>query len=76
MNSTSIQINELNLHVPGLTREQGRKLGEAVAQRLAELKPRLEPRRIDSLSVCVPCGGSSAARIADLIARNIQRSLQ
>jgi hypothetical protein len=69
-------IDQLTVRVTGLTVEQGREVAEAVSRHLAELNPRLEPRRIDSLSVCVRCEGSSPARIASQIVRNIRRSLE
>jgi hypothetical protein len=64
MNSTSIQINELDLRVPGLTREQGRKLGEAVAQRLAALRLRGQTaRRITSAKVQIRSGSNGSVEV-------------
>lgn len=39
MSSRKVQINDLRLRVPGLSREQARTLGESVARHLAEVAP-------------------------------------
>jgi hypothetical protein len=76
MNSGGIHIDQLVVRTHGLTREQGVELGKAVARKLAEMKMRLEPRWINSLSLSVYCEGSSPSRMADRIALSIRSGLK
>ena len=39
MSPSSIHVHDVQVRAPGLSREQGRLLGEAIAQRLASLAP-------------------------------------
>jgi hypothetical protein len=77
MNSP-LHINELRVHVPGLTSEQGRRLGQALARRLANvpLKPAYS-RRIPALAVRLcSSGATSVERMAEQIVAEIQRSVK
>ena len=78
MNSASVQIDQLNLRVPGLTREQGRKLGEAVAQRLAALRlTGQKPRRITSAKVRIRSGSNGSVEVmANEIVASINNKLR
>ena len=78
MNSTSVQIDQLNLRVPGLTRDQGRKLGEAVAQRLAALRLTGQTsRRITSAKVRIESGSSGSVEVmANEIVASINNKLR
>ncbi len=72
MNAT--QIHELRVRAPGLTQEQGRRLGEAVARRL--LNVQLDrPRTIPALAVRVRAASASIDRLADDIVRGIRRKI-
>ena len=72
----SLHIGELRVRVPGLTREQGRQLGEALAQRLKNLKVE-QSQAISALKVTVPAGAfTSVARLANEIVASIHSKLQ
>jgi len=80
-NSTSrgrVEINELRLRAPGLTREQARALGEMVAEGLAEmnLEGSRTGRRVPrlNLNIRAPLNGS-IRRIADEISGSVRRQL-
>src|SRR5262245_18299442 len=67
----SIQIKELRLRATGLTRAEGRRLAECVAQQLLDLslEPRA-PKAIPALSLNVKSRGSeSVDQIAQAIAQ-------
>ena len=76
--SMPLRIDELRLRVPGLTREQGRQLADAVAQRLVErqLSPP-QPRLVPTLAVSLHTSGTASTdRLADQIVRAIRRRLK
>ena len=76
MNSASVQIDRLNLRVPGLTRQQGQRLGETVARLLAESAP-MTGKTVPALTVRVSSAGSvSVDRLAQQIVSGIHRSLK
>lgn len=77
--SSSVRIDELRLRASGLTREQGKRLGEIVAERLAKqtLVGDQQSRIIPSLNVRVQSNaGSSVERMAFEIAGSIRRSFR
>ncbi len=77
MKRATVEISELHLRVPHLGPQQARRLGEMVAQRLAELPLAKEgSREIDALSVRVGTERrSSMDRTADEIAMGVRRGL-
>ena len=77
MGRNSVQIENLNLRVPGLSREDGRKMGEEVAERVAASLPASGKRyRLGALDlrVNVPVG-TPGDQIAKLIALSILEKL-
>ncbi len=78
MSVPRIQIDQLCLRVPGLSREQARHLAEVVARRLADLP--LDGngvRSIPALAVRVTGGTAfSIERTADEIVAGIRRGLR
>jgi hypothetical protein len=78
MKPTTLQIDELRLRVNGYSREQARRLGEMVANRLAEpQQPIGISGTLPSLTISVPANHpTSLERMADLIAAKVIRSLK
>ena len=77
MGAERLQIEALNLRIPGLTAEQARQLGEDVVQRLAvSLPERATPLRLGALDlrVTVPAG-TPQDRLAERIAGAILERL-
>jgi hypothetical protein len=76
--SSSIRIDGLRLRVPGLSREQARRLGETVASRLADLHlEEVSHGRIPALTVHVRHSSvASVERLADEIIAQLRRSLE
>jgi len=77
MKRATVEISELRLRVPHLGPQQARRLGEMVAQRLAELPLAKDcSREIDALSVRVGTERlSSMERMADEIAAGVRGRL-
>ena len=77
MSAATVQIDELRVRASGLTREQARHLGEAVAKRLVELPLGTEQsRNIPTVTLRVRSNAAgSIERTADEIAVGIRRSL-
>jgi hypothetical protein len=77
MKSTTVHIDELRLRASGLTPEQGRRLGEIVAQRLSGLQlVGNQSRQIPSVHLRLrPSDGGSLERMADHIVAGIRRTL-
>jgi hypothetical protein len=75
--NATIQIHDLRLRVPGLSREQARQLGETVARRLADVHlSGTSASSISALSLRVPVGAPvSVDRLAHNIVAGIRRSL-
>jgi len=72
MSGPKVHIGELRLRAAGLTREQARHLGEAVAKRLAETGlTSQQSRTIPALDITVR-GSASAAEIAAQIRRKLK----
>lgn len=72
-----LTIEELVLRVPGFSEEEGRSLGNEVAQRVADgLPAQYRNRHLDALdlNVSVPAGTSSS-QMAKLIAEAILKGL-
>ena len=69
MSRTKLQINQLRLRVGGLTREQGRRLGEIVAKQLAETVLVKAPRR--KISALTIRAGSTASSSVEGLAHEI-----
>ena len=76
MSSGDLHIDQLNLRVGGLSREQGHRLGEAVARRLAEMTIGGQPRQVDSLFVEVRSDSASIEQLAEKIVHGIRHSLK
>ena len=72
----ALQIGELRVRVPALTREQGRQLGDAIAQRLKNVKVG-HSQTVSALNVRVSSGAStSVAQLANEIVASINRRLR
>jgi len=80
MNDRMINITELRLRATGLSREDGQRLGTAVAHRLAALSMQTgRVREISNLSIQVraPAGApASIGRLADIVVDQIRRQLE
>lgn len=74
----NLTIRDLRIRVPGLGREEARRLGEAVARELAQHPPAAaQNRELGSIQLRVP--GSPARgtqQLASHIAASLRRSLQ
>jgi hypothetical protein len=70
----NVEIDRLTLDVPGLGPDQGRRLGEMIAARLAERRW-APPANKDHAQVAVtaPPGDASLEQLAGLIAAELQR---
>jgi hypothetical protein len=77
MSRANVQVNEMRLRVPGLTRAEGRWLGELVANRLAESSfgKRAQQIFVVNIDVSVRAGGP-IKRLAEEIARGIVRKVR
>jgi hypothetical protein len=75
--SSKVQINELRLRVPWSQRHQAKRLGEAVAESLADQVSDLgQPRTIASLNTTVHAGSNATTdQMANEIARSIRSHL-
>lgn len=73
MANGTLGIKELHLRVPGLSAEEGRKLGQEVVQRVADRLPASDrPRRLEALGLCATVPeGTSRDQMASLIAEAI-----
>jgi hypothetical protein len=76
MKAGRLHINQMNLRISGLTQEQGQRLGEAVARRLAEMKITCQPGHIMSLSIPLSYDTTSIETLAEQIVVVIHRSLR
>jgi hypothetical protein len=72
----NVEIERLSLQVPGLSMEQGRRLAEMVAARLAEarLTPVNGTDKVD-VAVAAPGAGASLEQLTSAIVEQIQRSM-
>ena len=70
----SVEIGRLTLDVPGLAPDQGRRLGEMIAARLAQTRW-MPPAGTDRTQVAVtaPAGDANLEQLAGLIADALQR---
>ncbi len=77
MSDAAVKIEKLRIRAGAMSRPEALRLGEAVAQRLAEQTRRpAQPQKIDLLRVRVRAPESSrAAGLADVIARQIVRRM-
>ena len=75
MSGGQIRIDRLELRVGGLSRAQGRELGQAVARQLADLKIEGVPRRLPRLCVRVESGEKAVQSIANEIVIGIRRGI-
>ena len=76
--SSKVQINELRLRVPWSQRHQARRLGQSVAERLAErpLSNGTQSRTLQSVNAVVRSRSSdSVDQMANEIAGSIRRRL-
>jgi len=75
--SSKVRINELRLRVPWSQRDQAKRLGETVAEQLAEdLGEGQPPRTIASLNTTVHTGSNASPdEIANEVARSIRNRL-
>jgi len=72
---TSVEIERLTLDVPGLSDEQGRRLGEMVAHRFSQVRW-MEAQPVDTLDIVVAPGKeTNLDRLANLILAELQRRL-
>jgi hypothetical protein len=74
MSRAKVHINKMRLCVPGLNREQARRLGECVAKCLADLSPATQSRIISAAKLRVRSSGNSIDQMARDIALNISKS--
>jgi hypothetical protein len=72
----NVEIERLSLQVPGLSMEQGRRLAEMVAARLAEarLAPVKGTDKVD-VAVAAPGAGASLEQLTSAIVEQIRRSM-
>jgi hypothetical protein len=77
MTSKKLHIKELRIKAPGLTRAEGRRLGQLVADHLAETGLSLnQSRQVSELTLRIKAqNGNNVARIAETIAGQIRRRL-
>lgn len=77
MSSGRFQISRLRLRAPALNREQAHRLGERVAQRLADIPMNdIQGGKIPTLSVRVDSAtGGSIERLAEKVANQIRQKL-
>jgi hypothetical protein len=76
MKGKKVHIRELSLRASGLTRAEGRRLGELVAQRLAELTRRTtQSKTISEVSIKFDSTTRSVDRLASEVATRIGRKL-
>lgn len=72
--SSNVRINELRLRIPWSQRDEARRLGEAVAESLADqLSDLRQPQTIASLNTTVEAGSNASP---DQIANEIGRSIR
>ena len=78
MKAKSIHIKELRLRATGLTRAEARRMGECVAERLADLSFTVNrSKTISTMSLNVPSNhGASVERIAQAIAQKVKRRVE
>ena len=78
MAAERIRIDELHLRVPGLSREEARRLGEEVALRLAkDLQGSVRPQLLGSLELRMTAAhGASRDELTRQIADAIWRALR
>jgi hypothetical protein len=78
MPEPTITIRDLRLRVPGLGREEARRLGEAVARELAENPPAVTgPRELGAVDLRVhAAAGLGTQQLASQIAASLRRTLQ
>lgn len=78
MPEPSLHINNLHLRVPGLGREEARRLGEAVARELAKSPPPPNGRReIGTVAIRMPApSNASTTTLASQIAARIRQTLE
>lgn len=78
MPEPALTIRDLRIRVPGLGREEARRLGEAVARELAANPPAVSgPRQLGALDLRVhgtAAGGTQ--QLASQIAASLRHSLQ
>lgn len=77
MAEPALTIRDLRLRVPGLGREEARRLGEAVARELAANPPAASgPRQLGALDLRVPgAAAGGTQQLASQIAASLRRSL-
>jgi hypothetical protein len=71
-----VRIQEFRIRATGLTREQGRRLGELVAKQLNEsARKSTGSRNINEISIQFRSDGHSIDRLATDVTRQIRRKL-
>jgi hypothetical protein len=78
MDDGIVRINELRLRVTGMSAEEGRVLGQEVADRVSEeMSCRTSPQQLGALNITVPVpAGTPRNNIAPLVAQAILRGLK
>ena len=78
MKQGKVQIDELRVRVPGLSREYGERLGAEIKRQLASTLPQpLTSKRISELSLRIESSGpNSVERIASQVAARIRLSIE
>ena len=73
-----IQIDELVLRVPGMSNDEGRRLGQEVAERVsAQLPESSSDQRIGELTIRLTTSpGASRSQLAEAIAEQILQQLK
>ncbi len=77
MTAETIRIDELHLRIPGLGREEARRVGEEVAKRLSRELPHVaRTQRLASLDLTAAVrAGASGESLVDAIVLAVHRSL-
>ena len=77
MSAKKVEIKELRLRVSGLTRAQGRRLGELVAKRLAEVsRSPIERKSVGEISIKLRgVSNGSVDHLAGEVATQVKRRL-
>jgi len=78
MKTTKIQINEMRLRVRGISREEARRLGEIVAQRLSDARFAVKSsRNVPSVNVRLKSAGTdSIEATANEIVESIRKQVE
>ena len=75
MKRSKVEIGEFRLRASGLTKEQGQRLGEMVAQRLANMSAN-KSGVIPTIRVGLRAEGNEISQLADQIVAKVRRGIE